>query len=147
MCDRLNGMGRLFAAWTVASLVWLVGCESKPALVAVSGRVLLGERPLPAGSVSYYLDSSGQGRPPIAATGAIAEDGRYELYTSQQRGCPPGKYRVVVFAYERLTAATGGHSRMPKSLISKHYHDVATTTLRVEVAADAPAGRYDLKLQ
>jgi len=81
-----NGVGRgwLFAATTAGVL--LVGCGGgKESGEKVTGKVLLGKKPLPSGTVSFIADGKGGG---VAA--AQIASGRYSLEV------PKGPYRITV---------------------------------------------------
>lgn len=125
------------------------GCQrgpNLPDLLPVQGTVRLGDELIREGAVSFHEEGAQAGTG-YSPTGTIDEDGKYELFVHGQPGCPAGKYRVVVFANERITGASGGHAAMPKSIIDRRYNDRATTPLRVEVREDAAAGDYDLRIE
>ncbi len=123
------------------------GCSRPSDLVPVRGMVRLGDRPLPTGTVSLRADASKGNETQHHPTGVIGEDGRYELYTGEQKGAPPGWYKVVVFATSQLDDKGAAHPGMPQSIIHARYNDAATSPLAVEVKADALEGAYDLTLE
>ena len=144
----LSGVG--IVAWYVCTacavlvVVTSLGCRSKeagPTLIPVSGIVKLNGQVLPQGSVSFR-DSSGL----IQPYGEIGPDGKYELFlTPTQKGAPPGKYKVVVFASEAPEEATR-HNRLPVLIVNRRYLDAKTTPFSTEIKNDAPPGSYDFSL-
>ena len=125
----------------------IVGCqgESWPELIVVEGGVSLHGQPLTAGSVSFRAEDAGSRFWP---SGTIDSNGRYRLYVRKHEGCPPGSYRVVVFANQPVAAgAEAGNAGLPRSIIDRKYNNPETTPLRVEVRAAVPAGQYDLRIE
>ena len=135
-----------FLVWTAAISIGS-GCSnpSQPGLIPVSGRVTLDGNRLPRGSVSFRPEEGrgGWDQP----TGIISPDGQYVMFTNNQPGAPPGRYRVLLFASEAATATNGAaHPGLPKSLVPARYHDPQRTPLRLEVTPSAQPGAYDLEL-
>jgi len=128
------------------SVLALSGCrEEVSGLTAVRGRVTLDGQPLLSGSVSLRPEDgmAAWERP----TGMIDAQGNFVIYTQQREGAPPGKYRVIVFATEAVTAADGSpHPGLPRSLIPARYNDPAKSPLHIEVPSSANSGTFDLEL-
>jgi hypothetical protein len=79
-------------------LALLVGCgQSGPKLVAVSGRVVIDEKPLTYGTVRFVPNA---GPPAIAK---LDHEGKFSLITEEQPGCVPGEHVVEVFASESIS--------------------------------------------
>ncbi len=83
-----------------SGLCLLLGCgRSIPELVPVEGTVFLDGKPLAYKSILFLPDKVTGGN---GAGGYTDGDGKYYLLavifgvTSDYRGCPPGRYRVVV---------------------------------------------------
>ena len=82
---------RLFA---ICFAVCLVGCESKPTMVGVTGTVMLEGKPLGLGRILFEPASADDG---TSAMGDIREDGSFELFTFKPGdGAVPGSYYPVV---------------------------------------------------
>jgi len=124
------------------SLVGLTGCTNKQ--VSVSGQVLLGDKPLQQGAVSYHPDTSKGNVSKNMAVGTIDSDGQYTLSSNGKSGAPAGWYKVTVNA--TVPSNPKDPYSRPVSLIDKKYTAAETTPLQVEVKDNAPAGAYDLKV-
>lgn len=117
----------------VAATIAAAGCSrsDRPALGAVSGRVTLDGRPLPAAAVCFTPE--GKGRTSLAATDG---DGCYQLvYLRDILGANLGRHDV------RITTATeenGGREMLPPQ-----YH--AQTVLEATVTAGD--NRHDFALE
>jgi hypothetical protein len=109
--------------------------------------VTLGGQPLTTGTVSLRADAGQGNHTQHQPTGRIDTQGRYQIYTTERSGAPPGWYKVVVFASSQTDEKGQAHPGMPKSIIDLRYNDPAKTPLAMEVKADQPAGTYDLKLE
>ncbi len=147
MSLRMSPRRKLLLALWILAAIFLSSCSGKsgPALVPVTGVVTWNGRQLTEGSVSFHpLQPGGAG---LVPTGAIDQQGHYQLFTNKRTGCPAGPYHVVVFANEPVDPQNRSHAGLPKSLIDRKYNRVDTTPLKVEVRADAPAGTYDLALE
>ena len=139
---------KYLVAAVASQLMIAAGCRKPPALelVPVVGKVTLAGRPLPGGAVSLRPEQgSAAGHHP---TGRIEPGGIFTIFTSKQPGCPPGTYKVLVFATaDALDKPGAAHPGLPKSIVPKQYGQLETTPLVLEVAADRDAGSYDLKLE
>jgi hypothetical protein len=92
---------RQFAYCCVLPLILFAGCDDGIKVVPVTGTVTLDGKPLPLKSVYFFPDRAsetlGNG-----AGGYTDPDAKYYLIanlggaTADQRGAPPGKYRVTV---------------------------------------------------
>jgi len=136
--DRLQLM-RFFIFSVAFVCLAACGCNGspeKPALVPVTGKVLLGDSALTAGSVMFTRET---GEPKVFAIGPIDKHGVFELRTSGERGVPVGKYKVTVFASR--PGAINKNSPIPVK-----YGSPEATPLVIEVTENASAGAFDLKL-
>ena len=78
----------------VCFAVGLVGCESKPTMVGVTGTVTLEGKPLGLGRILFEPVSPDDG---TSAMGDIEADGSFELFTTKPGdGVVPGSYYPVV---------------------------------------------------
>ncbi|QDU98900.1 hypothetical protein Pla8534_68110 [Lignipirellula cremea] len=119
-----------------------LGLDSGPELVPVAGRVIVGGKPAPRGSVTLYAEDADASYTPI---GSIA-DGAYAVYVNGKPGAPPGKYRVTVFVQEAPQAGAG-HGSLPRSLVETRYNQKMKTPLTLEVTREAAEGQYDLLIE
>jgi hypothetical protein len=123
------------AAATIATISIVVGCGSTSDRLPVSGIVTLDGVPLAEGSIRF--DSSGGQK--VIATGSLIKDGEY--YVSQEKGLPPGKYRVQITSPDENApplmmpaTASGPGFRVPPDRIPPEYNVKSNVT--VEVTAD-----------
>jgi hypothetical protein len=121
----------------------LLGCGENLKTVPVSGRVTVGGKPLPLGSVSYVPDATKGNNVRVTPSGSIDANGNYELGSKGQTGAPPGWYKVVVRTVIAGMDPTES-AKAPK--INASYGSPATTPLSREVMPDAAANAYDLQL-
>lgn len=75
----------------------LAGCDKGPALVPVSGQVLIDGQPLKYGTVQVIPT---EGRP---AVGKLDTEGRFKLVTDEREGCVKGTHTVAISAVEPLS--------------------------------------------
>jgi hypothetical protein len=133
---------RVLPILCACGLLALAGCGGLK-LVPVSGKVMLGDKPLKGGGVSFIPDASKGNTARVSCTGRIDSQGHYQLATSAVRGSDSGKgaplgwYKVTL-----LTTLPGS----PEISVNSKYLDPETTPLSVEVVADPSPGAYDLKL-
>jgi hypothetical protein len=80
-----------------ASLLLLTGCgEKPPPLVRVTGKVVLKDKPLTAGSVHFHPDAA-NGYQKDTPSSLLQEDGSFAVKTFPfDEGVPPGTYRVTL---------------------------------------------------
>jgi hypothetical protein len=116
-----------------------LGCggssPSPPQMVSVKGKVWLENEPINAGMIVFHPDAPPDPRvmPPTAT---IQPDGSYELMTGVQPGAMAGNYKVVIVAMGSL-----------KGRVPARYTDPKSTELLIDVAEDAPAERYQIRLK
>lgn len=118
----------------------------------VSGKVTVNGAPLKAKSatVMFVPDRSKGNSTTFEPGGTIDSSGNYTVYTKNQRGAPPGWYKVVVTGVaEDPPEATVPLTKRPapKSLVPPRYGQSNTTTLEIEVVASPSTGAYDLDLK
>ena len=125
-------------------MVSLAGCGGKSALqklgvgpmVPVQGKVTLAGKPLMGGNVFLYPEGEVKGYVP---QGLIDSKGDYSLATSGEAGVPVGKYRVTV--------EPASEDKRQDMLVDVRYTSSVKSPLVLMVTENAPAGRYDLKLE
>lgn len=79
------------------ALLIVMGCGGRPQtpVFAVSGKVLLGDKPLPNATVVFHPENAAENAPRFRAT--TAADGRFEITSVEGKaGAPEGHYRVTV---------------------------------------------------
>jgi len=128
----------------LASLI-AAGCGG-PKMVPVEGTVKVGNQPLTKGEVTFHPDveAGNTVKLPDPPRGKIDSSGKYSLMTGGKPGAPVGKYKVTV---NPTAGETPADYAVPKDVIDKNSTQVTTTTHKVEVKADAPAGTYDVTVQ
>jgi len=127
------------------------GCGGGGKTYPVSGKVTVNGQPLVAKSaiVVFKPDASKGNTTPHEPTAQVDSSGNYSLSTKNQRGAPPGWYKVLVTAVDTgAPPATKKLTRrpVPKSLVAPKYGQEKSTPLHVEVVASPDEGAYDLKL-
>jgi len=110
-------------------------------VVPVAGKVLLDNKPLTAGAVTFVPDAAKGNKARATATGLIKEDGTYELTTETKPGAPPGPYKVTI-----QTMFPGGQMPAKPVQINSKFTSPDTTPLLIEVSENPPAGAYDLQV-
>jgi hypothetical protein len=133
----------LFAPALAVFLLTAAGC-SDPALVPVSGKVTVDNKPLKSGNVLFVPDRERGNIADVEPRSLINESGVYELTTNGKPGAPPGWYKVAVAGGDDGPAnEDNSKPKLGLSPVPEHYNDPEKTDLRVEVKAD---GSFDLNL-
>jgi hypothetical protein len=115
--------------------VFLPGCgSSRPETAHVTGKVTLGGKALPHGTVTA---TPAKGR---SANGQIQPDGTFVLSTyAEGDGAVVGKHVVTVVCVEQVQSATGSVDDVAlgqhRSLIPTRYGEISTSGLTFEVEA------------
>ena len=116
-------------------------------VVPVSGKVRVGNVPLPSGMVTFHPDTAKGNASNRVPSGLIQSDGSYSLMngteTGPKEGAPPGWYKVTV------TPAAAADTNQAKGQLPDYNKDFTSprySSLTVEVKAGAPANAYDFKL-
>jgi hypothetical protein len=136
--------GCLCVALLCGILFCAAGCrgEQGEKLLPVSGKITVDNGPVTTGNVTFYPDGSKGNSTPHQPMGVLDAAGNYELFVPiARKGAPAGWYKVVVYAVDDPQPG-----KPNKYLVNKKYADVETTTLKIEVSANAKPGHYDLKL-
>ena len=106
---------------------FLVGCDGgpkEPTPVTVTGTVLVDDKPLANGTISF---SANDGRPPGEGT---ITNGAYSLQV------PPGERRVEIHHYAELKEKGPGGETLTKDTIPAKYNN--ESTLKAQVTAAGP---------
>jgi hypothetical protein len=123
----------------------LAGCtRGGPVLVPVEGKVTLGGKPVPTGTVILYPDAARGNTSREEPRGDIDAEGNYRILTGNRKGVTPGWYKVAVTAADQIDP---NNPYFTKWLVPERYIDPGTSKLELEVTPDPPPGAYDLKLQ
>jgi hypothetical protein len=137
----------------VLTVTLTIGCAKSDLgqTYPVRGMVSFEGQPLTAKSTTILLkpDVAGGNLSPIEPNGIVDESGQYKVITQGQGGAPPGRYKVIVTAYESppVHHKRPGEGRpTPVTLLPAKYGLAETTPLAIEVVANPAPGAYDLKL-
>jgi hypothetical protein len=146
-------MRKCCIAILMGGLTWTtLGCgTSREKLVPVAGKVTLNGQPWNIGVIGFFPNVAKGNGNEIAAVGAIASDGSYQLFTSGKPGAPLGWYKVVIWATQDPNAAGNpwgmdGKLKPVRWLVNSKYTNKDTTNLEVEVVDRPSPGQYDLHL-
>jgi hypothetical protein len=118
----------------------LTGCGGLN-LVPVSGKVMLGNKPLTGGAVSFNPDPAKGNNARVMCIGRINAQGRYELTTSGVNGSDTGKGAPLGWYKVTLITTLPGEQPIP---VHSKYTDPERTPLSIEVVAEPSQGAYDL---
>lgn len=134
-----SGWMRLGVSVAVSALVCAVlvsagGCrDGRPALVRVSGRVLIDDKPLTTGVVRVVPANA------APASGEIQPDGTFTLSTFRPGdGCVPGEHPVAVVAIKTLSSSA------IQFFVPKKYVDHVTSGKTVNITG--PTKDLEIKL-
>jgi hypothetical protein len=126
----------------------LVGCSTKtddrwtdkrPAVVAVSGVVMLDQKPLGGAIVSFSPESDGTTTAKPGASAQTDTVGRFKLTTFKEGdGVPPGRYQIAVKKIERKMVKPGDGGAIAAvyeetSEVAPKFADPATSELTATV--------------
>ena len=110
--------------------IWLGGCESRPRLVTVTGKVMMQGKPLTAGNIFLHPDIANEYQKDKPSS-QLQLDGSFTIKTFPfGEGVPPGRYRVTLspdLASRIQRPAYADPSRSPWKL------EVPTTGLKDQV--------------
>jgi len=95
----------------LVAILALVGCDSGPKLVPVTGTVTMNGKPLEGAMVSFLPDQAN----PIATTGSdtTGPAGNYKIMTRGRAGLAPGKYKVGI---SKVETPKGVGSNLPDEI-------------------------------
>jgi hypothetical protein len=137
MSARIKPKAVLFWAFLIPVVLLVAGCgPGGPAVVPVSGQVLIDGQPLAAGIEGFIRVVPQDGRP---ASGSIdPQTGKFQLTTVEPGdGCITGTHKVVVI----LQQMVGQES---VSLIPEKYRDLKETDLQVTVEGPTDSLQVEL---
>jgi hypothetical protein len=120
--DCKPGLARRRAVLAVLLLALVAGCSDRPALVPVSGKVLIDGQPLKTGNVKFVPEGA------RASWGKLDQNGGFTLSCYERHdGAVPGTHRVQVSAQEVLSGAKA------KWHAPRKYADFRTSDLTVTI--------------
>jgi len=90
----------ILSCLALAGLVATAGCGGS-GLESVSGNVMIGDKPLTTGNVSFHPVGGG-----AMGTAVVQSDGSFTACTGAQEGLAPGEYQITVIAYGPMPKAT-----------------------------------------
>lgn len=109
--------GRI-ASFLILGLVFVAGCKKDYGveLYRVTGTVTLDEKPLSGASVQYRPDIKGDVVAPRGGVGYTDDNGKYIMLFRDTRGCPAGRFHVVITTYSesQVPGKSSGTERVPK---------------------------------
>lgn len=145
MCLRKPGpLPRLLVLLCSLLTAGLVGCVPRgPTLIPVEGKVTLGDKPVPRGTVILYPDAARGNTSKEEPRGDIDAGGNYRILTGTRKGVSPGWYKVAVTAADQIDP---NNPYFTKWLVPERYIDPQTSKLEFEVAPNPLPGAFDLKL-
>lgn len=132
-------------AGPLTALSFLSGCaeRSGPDRHAVSGNVIFEGQPLDQGTIQFTPTA----RTGIGSGAAIA-DGEYTI--PQDKGLPPGEYRVMIFsakldaeASEMAVVGPPGSSELMPERIPPEYNALSKLAVQVKAGED---NQFDFKI-
>ena len=144
------------AALVLAAALAAAGCgPAAPKLFPVSGRVLVGETPVPAGSFQLRADPTRGNKSMEIPSGVIRPDGSFDLDTNGQKGSPAGWWKVVVVA-DNFQVFDPPPSPVwplfpegfepPKPLVNHRYLNTNSSDVSVEVVENPAEDAYVIRL-
>jgi hypothetical protein len=122
----------------LAGVFWLLERSSDDgALFACRGTVIYKGQPVTSG---YLLTGRRNANAQeLGAIGVIDKNGHFELTTNGEVGARLGQHQVAVMVF--LAAP------IPQPLVPRHYTDLKTSGLTIEVTADTEKNSFDLVLK
>jgi hypothetical protein len=127
-------LARLIASGLcVTASFFSFGCgaptETVPELVAVTGKITYQGRPLADASVTFvpadFEEEATELNRVVRPNGKTDADGSYELAWGENTGAPPGKYNVMITAFQ----PNDDPEEKPASLIPETYSSPKTSGL------------------
>ena len=119
----------------LAGVFWLLERSSGDgALFACRGTVIYKGQPVTSG---YLLSGRRNANTQeLGALGVIDKNGHFELTTNGKVGARLGQHQVAVMFYN--------DAPIPQPLVPRHYTDLKTSGLTIEVTADTDKNSFDL---
>ena len=152
---RRRIISRIMTSMCGCGILVLLGCgERSIELVPVRGKVLVGEQPITAGTVSFRPDAGRGNQTMEQPAGTLQSDGGFELFTAERPGAPIGWYRVLVMAdnFQVIDPPPSPvwpeypEGFLPKPLVHERYLYFNQTDATVEVTPNADKEHYVLRL-
>lgn len=113
--------------------------DKRPSVVAVSGVVMLDQKPLPGAIISFAPENNGTDKAKPGASARTDTTGRFKLTTfTEGDGVPPGRYLISVKKVERKMIKPGdGGAIAPVyeevSEVAPKFADPATSELTATI--------------
>ena len=137
-------LSKPFCGWRsrllgLSAVLAILGCDSEPQGIAVSGRATLGGEPLPTGTVFFHPLREGTGVP------AEIVDGRFKVGASA--GLIAGTYRVEIVS-ERTTGRQTPNPDAPDQMMEEVRQIVPDRyNVQSELTATVVAGMPELTFE
>jgi hypothetical protein len=136
---RISSYKAFFAcAFLPLTLIATAGCSSGSKTVPVEGSVMLGDKLVEKGNITFHPDTAKGNTSGHVAVGSI-EGGKYKLMTGKSAGAPPGAYKVTVSV--SVPSNPKDEYSLPKLLIAEKFNDEKNTPLSADVKEGG--GPYD----
>ncbi|QDT96721.1 carboxypeptidase-like regulatory domain-containing protein [Gimesia aquarii] len=117
-------------------LLLQVGCGDRgdrPELAHVSGTITLDGNPVECARVMFMPTEGGA---PRGAIGVSNPDGKYELIYINEKGCPPGKFKVAITTRGQKYDDEGNFVGAREESIPAKYHNENKTKLTANISLD-----------
>ena len=116
----------------VVVLLSLGGCSGGEPVYPVTGQIVFSDgKPVPGGIIEFQaLEGTSKANP----RGTIGAEGKFSMISLPERqGAAPGKYRVIVRAFDPAYDDEAHGFKIPPPLIDRRYEKYETTNLEVLV--------------
>jgi hypothetical protein len=112
--------GRAAVGWVLAVLAAGLGtgCDSGPKLYRVSGKVTFNGKPVPAGVILFYADTTKGNDAPGGY--AVIKDGQYDT-RNKGKGVVGGPYRVTLTGADGVPVKVGGEMKFQGTPLFREY--------------------------
>lgn len=113
-----------------------IGCSDRgdrPDLATVSGTVTLDGNPVDSARVIFMPT---EGSAPRGAIGVSDTEGNYELIYINEKGCPPGKFKVAITTRGQKYDDQGKFVGAREESIPAKYHNENKTKLTAVISLD-----------
>ncbi|QDU10293.1 carboxypeptidase regulatory-like domain-containing protein [Gimesia aquarii] len=125
-----------FVLFSLLFLFFQVGCGDRgdrPELAYVSGTVTLDGNPVESARIIFMPT---EGSAPRGAIGVSDTEGKYELIYINEKGCPPGKFKVAITTRGQKYDDEGNFVGAREESIPAKYHNENKTKLTANISLD-----------